>query len=88
MELHPAGQHVAVGGHKLWVEREGSATSIFGDRIALVGGRDREERNQTSCDLYDPAHNTWSACSNLHLGRSEFGQRATLAHTGRSKDRP
>jgi len=55
------------------VEREASQTAIFGDRIALVGGRDSGEHNLTSCDLYDVARNDWSVCSDMHVGRSDFG---------------
>jgi len=54
-------------------EREESETASFMGRIALVGGRDREERNLTSCDLYDAVRNGWAVCSNMHSGRSDFG---------------
>ena len=57
----------------LTVEREGSATAIYGDRIALVGGHDSNERNMTSCDLFDPVTDAWSVCSSMHVGRSGFG---------------
>ena len=59
--------------YALGAEREGSRTVPLGDRIALVGGNDREEHTQSACDLYDPRDGTWAACSQMHQARSDFG---------------
>ena len=54
-------------------EREDSETALFGGKIVLIGGRDREEHNIASCDLYDPSHDKCLVCSSMHLARSDFG---------------
>jgi hypothetical protein len=57
----------------LGVEREDSRSVVFEGRIAVVGGRDREEHNQSSCDLFNPKDQSWKTCSNMRIGRSDFG---------------
>lgn len=57
----------------LGTEREASASVMLGDQIAIVGGRNRDERNLPFCDLFDPLHMRISACSPLHEARSNFG---------------
>ncbi|MDQ6824966.1 MAG: hypothetical protein M3007_05820 [Candidatus Eremiobacteraeota bacterium] len=67
--------------HAQWTLQENALTggrtamgsAMLDDRIALLGGRDDEERNLSTCDLYDPVRNRWSACSPLRVPRSDFG---------------
>jgi len=53
--------------------RVAMASAVIDGRIALLGGRDDDERNLSACDLFDPATKRWSACSPLHSPRSDFG---------------
>lgn len=54
-------------------ERIALESAIIDDKIAIVGGRDDQERNLDFCDLYDPVRGGWSVCSPLRLPRSDFG---------------
>jgi len=53
--------------------RTAMGSALIDDKIALLGGRDDEERNLTSCDLFDPLRNRWTLCSPLRTPRSDFG---------------
>ncbi|HXM18564.1 MAG TPA: kelch repeat-containing protein [Candidatus Tumulicola sp.] len=59
--------------YELGIERIASASAVIGNRIALVGGRNRDEINLSACELFDPVRDRWSACSHLHEARSGFG---------------
>ena len=48
-------------------------SALVDGRIAVLGGRDDQQRNLTSCDLFDPASIRWSSCSPLRVPRSDFG---------------
>ena len=54
-------------------ERVALSSAVIDGRIALVGGRDDQERNLPFCDLYDPAQDRWYTCMGLHQPRSDFG---------------
>ena len=54
-------------------ERVAPESVLIDGRIALVGGRDDNERNLPFCDLYDPSRDRWYTCVGLRQGRSDFG---------------
>jgi hypothetical protein len=46
-----------------------TATRLNDGRVLLVGGEDRLAGNNATCELYDPARNSWKATGSLGQGR-------------------
>jgi hypothetical protein len=59
---------------------EGLESTVLGQDIIILGGRDDEERNLSECEAYDTVSQRWQGCSYLHQPRSDFGLSAV---TGR-----
>ncbi|HEV2879370.1 MAG TPA: kelch repeat-containing protein [Candidatus Eremiobacteraceae bacterium] len=54
-------------------ERQALQSALIDDKIAIVGGRDDQERNLPFCDIFDPLRGRWQTCMGLHQARSDFG---------------
>jgi len=54
-------------------ERYMAGSVVLNGLIYLVGGRDREQVSLRTCDVYDPSRDRWRSCTNMHLGRADFG---------------
>ncbi|MDQ6766566.1 MAG: hypothetical protein M3Z41_02015 [Candidatus Eremiobacteraeota bacterium] len=54
-------------------ERMAPESALIDGRIALLGGRDDQERNLPFCDLYDPFRDRWYTCTGMHQPRADFG---------------
>jgi hypothetical protein len=54
-------------------ERAGLESAVIDNKIAVLGGRDDEERNLPFCDLFDPLRGRWQPCTGMHQARSDFG---------------
>ena len=50
-----------------------AASTVINGKIYMAGGRNLAELNFRACDIYDPISDRWRSCSNMHLGRSDFG---------------
>jgi len=59
--------------YALGTERFLAGSVVIDNKIYLVGGRDRRQVSLRSCDVYDPSRDRWSSCTNMHLGRADFG---------------
>ena len=59
--------------HALGDERYMAGSVVLNGLIYLVGGRDRDQVSLRTCDVYDPSRDRWRSCSNMRLGRADFG---------------
>ena len=59
--------------YALGEERYMAGSVVLDGLIYLVGGRNRDQVSLQSCDVYDPARDRWRSCTNMRLGRADFG---------------